>query len=236
MGGGQDAGAGGGFGSPSDGGHQSGGEGGLHTNETSVSPPSNTQSDADSTQTKLDYLTTDYQDIDLTPEQKETLADQRQQAIYSISPMEDPKNKAIALGLTMVIPGAGSLFSSYKNSTAMGYSIDNPFSGFFTGGTGSTPPSTIGEGGDGRSQMNALAPLATFVVSNTAPIESEASKWYNSIGTNTTNNFNFATAYANAKLNLTKNLSNHGPLAQLAVSDSPYYDWLKVTKIDKGIL
>ena len=78
MGGGRDAGAGSGFGSPSDGGHQSGGEGGLHTNEKSVSPPSNTQSDADSTKTKLDYLTTDYQDIDLTPEQKETLADQRQ--------------------------------------------------------------------------------------------------------------------------------------------------------------
>jgi hypothetical protein len=236
MGGGQDAGAGGGFGSPGDGGHQSGGEGGLHTNERSVSPPSNTQSGDGSTKTKLDYLTTDYQDIDLTPEQKETLADQRQQARYSISPMEDPKNKAIALGLSMVIPGAGSLFGAYKNSTAMGYSIDNPFSGFFTGGTGSTPPPTIGEGGDGRSQMNALAPLAPFVVSNTAPIESEASKWYNSIGTNTTNNFNFASAYANAKLNLTKNLSNHGPLAQLAVSDSPYYDWLKVNKIDKGIL
>jgi len=236
MGGGRDAGAGSGFGSPSDGGHQSGGEGGLHTNEKSVSPPSNTQSDADSTKTKLDYLTTNYQDIDLTPEQKETLAEQRQQARYSISPMEDPKNKAIALGLGMVIPGAGTLFGAYKNSTAMGYSIDNPFSGFFTGGTGSTPPPTIGEGGDGRSQMNALAPLAPFVVSNTAPIESEASKWYNSIGTNTTNNFNFASAYANAKLNLTKNLSNHGPLAQLAVSDSPYYDWLKVNKIDKGIL
>jgi len=225
-----------GMGSPSDGGHQSGGEGGLHTNEPSVSPPSNTQSGDDSTKTKLDYLTTDYQDIDITPEQKETLADQRQQAIYSISPMEDPKNKAIALGLSMVIPGAGTLFGAYKNSTAMGYSINNPFSGFFTGGTGSTPPPTIGEGGDGRSQMNALAPLAPFVVSNTAPIESEASQWYNNIGTNTTNNFNFATAYANAKLNLTKNLSNHGPLAQLAVSDSPYYDWLKVNKIDKGIL
>ena len=236
MGGGRDAGAGSGFGSPSDGGHQSGGEGGLHTNEPSVSPPSNTQSSDDSTKTKLDYLTTDYQDIDITPEQKETLADQRQQAIYSISPMEDPKNKAIALGLSMVIPGAGSLFGAYKNSTAMGYSINNPFSGFFTGGTGSTPPPTIGEGGDGRSQMNALAPLAPFVVSNTAPIESEASQWYNNIGTNTTNNFNFATAYANAKLNLTKNLSNHGPLAQLAVSDSPYYDWLKVNKINKGIL
>ena len=235
MGGGRDA-SQGDFGSPSDGGHQSGGEGGLHTNEKSVSPPSNTQSGDDSTKTKLDYLTTDYQDIDITPEQKETLADQRQQAIYSISPMEDPKNKAIALGLSMVIPGAGTLFGAYKNSTAMGYSINNPFSGFFTGGTGSTLLPTIGGDGDGRSQMNALAPLAPFVVSNTAPIESEASQWYNNIGTNTTNNFNFATAYANAKLNLTKNLSNHGPLAQLAVSDSPYYDWLKVNKINKGIL
>ena len=215
MGGGRDA-SRGDFGSPSDGGHQSGGEGGLHTNEKSVSPSSNTKSNDDSTKTKLDYLTTDYQDIDLTSKQKETLADQRQQARYSISPMEDPKNKAIALGLGMVIPGAGTLFGAYKNSTAMGYSIDNPFSGFFTGGTGSTPPPTIGEGGDGRSQMNALAPLAPFVVSNTAPIKSEASQWYNNIGTNTTNNFNFATAYANAKLNLTKNLSNHGPLAQVS--------------------
>ena len=130
MGGGRDA-SRGDFGSPSDGGHQSGGEGGLHTNEKSVSPSSNTKSNDDSTKTKLDYLTTDYQDIDLTSKQKETLADQRQQARYSISPMEDPKNKAIALGLGMVIPGAGTLFGAYKNSTAMGYSIDNPFSGFF---------------------------------------------------------------------------------------------------------
>ena len=63
MGGGRDA-SRGDFGSPSDGGHQSGGEGGLHTNEKSVSPSSNTKSnDLVSTNTKLDYLTTDYHDM-----------------------------------------------------------------------------------------------------------------------------------------------------------------------------
>ena len=77
---------------------------------------------------------------------------------------------------------------------------------FFTGGTGSTPPPTIGEGGDGRSQMNALAPLAPFVVSNTAPIKSEASQWYNNIGTNTTNNFNFAYSLCKCKTKVSQNI------------------------------
>ena len=219
------------FGGSSSSGGYGGGGGGRDASQPDFSP-SSAGGNNDNKDPTVQYQNTP----PLSPEAKETLAAQRQKAQYEISPMTNPKNKAIALGLSMVIPGAGSLFGAYKNSTAMGYSINNPFSGFFTGGTGSTPPPTIGGGGDGRSQMNALAPLAPFVVSNTAPIESEASQWYNNIGTNTTNNFNFATAYANAKLNLTKNLSNHGPLAQLAVSDSPYYDWLKVNKIDKGIL
>jgi hypothetical protein len=220
------------FGGSSSSGGYGGGGGGRDASQPDFSSPSSPPSNDSGRDPTVQYQNT----TPISIKAKEALEAQRQKAQYEISPMEDPKNKAIALGLSMVIPGAGTLFGAYKNSTAMGYSIDNPFSGFFTGGTGSTPPPTIGGGGDGRSQMNALAPLAPFVVSNTAPIESEASQWYNNIGTNTTNNFNFATAYANAKLNLTKNLSNHGPLAQLAVSDSPYYDWLKVNKINKGIL
>ena len=47
--------------------------------------------------------------------------------------MTNPKNKAIALGLRMLVPGLGTLFA-YKNATAMGYSIDNPFEGIFEGG------------------------------------------------------------------------------------------------------
>ena len=70
----------------------------------------------------------------ITPETRETLENQRTQAIREISPMTDPKNKAIALGLSMLVPGLGNLYGAYKNATAMVYSIDNPFEGIFDGG------------------------------------------------------------------------------------------------------
>jgi hypothetical protein len=209
----------------------------------------NNQDDA-----RLDYLSGAYQDQNLTTAQRETLANHRQQTLYAISPMSKPSNIAIGVGLNALIPGAGYLFGHYKNSTAMGYSMTNPlngltdkfgnakewvadkFGGLLDGSTGNFNTSTVGQGDNDRTTMNTLAPLAPYAVSETTPDVSQANKWYNSIGENTESTFNFAQAYSDAKTKVTNNLKNHGPLAQLAVSDSPYYNWLKTNKMDKGIL
>ena len=198
----------------------------------------NNQDDA-----RLDYLSGAYQDQNLTTAQRETLANLRQQSLYAISPMSKPSNIAIGVGLNPLIPGAGYLFGHYKNSTAMGYSMTNPlngltdkFGGLLDGENTNLNTSSVGQGDNDRIVMNTLAPLAPYAVSGTTPQESQASKWYNSIGENTESTFNFAQAYADAKTKVTNNLKNHGPLAQLAVSDSPYYNWLKTNKLDRGIL
>ena len=216
---------------------------------TNVNTSSNNDDD-----NRLDYLSGAYQDQNLTTAQRETLANLRQQSLYAISPMSKPSNIAIGVGLNALIPGAGYLFGHYKNSTAMGYSMTNPlngltdkfgnakewvadkFGGLLDGSTGNFNTSTVGQGDNDRTTMNTLAPLAPYAVSETTPDVSQANKWYNSIGENTESTFNFAQAYSDAKTKVTNNLKNHGPLAQLAVSDSPYYNWLKTNKMDKGIL
>jgi hypothetical protein len=86
-----------------------------------------------------------------------------------------------------------------------------------------------------RDAVNSIIPDIAYTVGETTPIESEASKWYKSIGNNT-QQFNFASAYATAKTAVSKTLNNKGPIGMLAVNDSPFYDWLKTNKLDKGIL
>jgi hypothetical protein len=38
------------------------------------------------------------------------------------------------------------------------------------------------------------------------------------------------------KLQYQQTLQSRGPIGMLAVSDSPFYDWLKTNKLDRGIL
>ena len=218
------------------------------------SVPASTPSVGNGNDGRLDYITGDYLDINLTPDQKEQYQDYRENVEEAINPMAKPSNIAIGIGLNALIPGAGYLFGHYKQSTAMGYGMTNPLNGLtdkfgnaknwitdklgglLNGSTNNFVENTIGQGDGDRNTMNTLAPLAPYIVSETTPKDSQARKWYNSIGENTESTFNFAQAYADAKTKVTNNLRNHGPLAQLAVSDSPYYDWLKVNKMDKGIL
>ena len=93
-------------------------------------------------------------------------------------------------------------------------------------------PTIAGGGGENTTALLAASP---YLISGDTQVESEASKWYNSIGNNT-KQFNFASAYATAKSKVSQTLNNKGPIGMLAVSDSPYYDWLKTNKLDKGIL
>jgi hypothetical protein len=92
---------------------------------------------------------------------------------------------------------------------------------------------------EGRGAMNEIAPHAPYMVSGiTKPTDSPAAKWYANLGTGSTNpgGFNLATEYAAAKQAIATKLGTKGPIGMLAVNDSPYYDWLKTNKLDKGIL
>ena len=92
--------------------------------------------------------------------------------------------------------------------------------------------------GNERDRMNTIAPEAPYIVSGIAPPDSSpAADWYANLGkTSTNNSSNIGLQYANAKQAVAKTLSNKGALGMLAVSDSPYYDWLKTKGLDKGIL
>jgi hypothetical protein len=92
---------------------------------------------------------------------------------------------------------------------------------------------------EGRGAMNKIAPHAPYMVSGiTKPTDSPAANWYANLGTTSTNpgGFNLATEYAAAKNKVSTTLKNKGAIGMLAVNQSPFYDWLKTNKIDKGIL
>ena len=117
--------------------------------------------------------------------------------------------------------------------------------GFLTGGGGSkyrTDPSTgIIGGGDNESRqmMNELAPEAPYIVSGTtAPTNSPAANWYQSLGNTKTSGFtfSFATELAAAKAKQAGILGNQSAVGWLAVNQSPFYNFLKERKLDKGIL
>ena len=121
----------------------------------------------------------------------------------------------------------------------------NDFWGNLTSGSGSSGTDTTDlfntGGGDGneRNMMNALAPEAPYIVSGiTPPTNSPASNWYANLGTTNTNQHatSIATQYAAAKTAVSTTLKNKGAIGMLAVNDSPFYDWLKTNKLDKGIL
>ena len=129
---------------------------------------------------------------------------------------------------------------NYKNNKALGvlgytgktikYNPDG--SGGFNYGGGFL----TGNAGEGeRDAVNQLTPQAANIIGGTQQQASQAAKWYNSIGSNT-QQFNFATAYANAKTKVSQTLNNKGQVGLLAVNDSPFYDWLKTKNLDRGIL
>jgi len=138
----------------------------------------------------------------------------------------------------------GSMFKgitdSYKNNKALktlGYTGKtikyNPDGSGDFKYDGNYLTGNVGEGE--RDAVNQLTPLAANVIGGTQQKASQAAQWYNSIGNNT-QQFNFATAYANAKTKVSQTLNNKGAIGMLAVNDSPYYDWLKTKNLDIGIL
>ena len=115
----------------------------------------------------------------------------------------------------------------------------NDFLGNLSDGSSSNTMSPFNTGGSERDMMNALAPEAPYIVSGiTKPNSSPAADWYANLGKSNTNQHStdIATQYAVAKTAVLETLQNKGPIGMLAVNDSPFYDWLKTNKLDKGIL
>jgi hypothetical protein len=93
--------------------------------------------------------------------------------------------------------------------------------------------------GNERAMMNTLAPEAPYLVSGTTmPTNSPAANWYHNLGTTSTNpgGFSLATEYAAAKQKISQTLGTPSSVGQLAVNNSPFYNWLKDNSLDKGIL
>ena len=97
------------------------------------------------------------------------------------------------------------------------------------------------EGGDSESQMmRDLAPYAPYVVSGTTkPTNSPAANWFASSLGNTSlsgSNFSMATEYAAAKAKQQSILGSPSSVGQMAVNNSPFYNWLNDRSLNKGIL
>ena len=188
-----------------------GGVGGVQTGLTIPPAPPNTVTGDDSTKTKLDYITSpEYRDLfnNLSTDQQEDIVnrldDQRKQAIYSISPMTNPKNKAIAAGLRVINPLLGTLYSVLKTQTAMGYSLPNPFKGFFSGdNTSVTDDNTIiGDGNNNQDLINQATPYLPYLITENLPEKSMVNEYFANLNIGEQVSSDLQTRYNSAKSNL----------------------------------
>ena len=194
--------------------------GGKDMSTVPASPPSIGNKDDG----RLDYLTGDYLNINLTPKQKEQFQDYQQGVSESISPSSKTSNKIISgLLSAIVFPFAGNLYSKYIDATAMGYSVPNPFEGFFDGG--SITPETIktfqDKGGDEKQALinNAVSQLP-YSMTGTTPQDSMVNQYFANLGTSGSGlSSNLQTSYNNAKNNISSIL---GTNQQFGYSTAPY--------------
>ena len=162
-------------------------------------------------------------EVDVDPRDRDSITSFKDNYVANV------KSNPMYLGI------GGLLHTAYQTGQAKSMLSGVPGYEFLDNNGTDTPTVQPIAGGGDSGNTTALLAASPFLVSGTTQVESEASKWYNSIGNNT-KQFNFASAYATAKAKVSQTLNNKGPIGMLAVSDSPYYDWLKTNKLDKGIL
>jgi hypothetical protein len=160
-------------------------------------------------------------EVDVDPRDRDSITSFKDNYVANV------KSNPMYLGI------GGLLHTAYQTGKAKSMLSGVPGYEFLDYSDGNNNVQTIA--GGGGENTTALLAASPYLVSGNEQVESEASKWYNSIGNNT-KQFNFASAYATAKSKVSQTLNNKGPIGMLAVSDSPYYDWLKTNKLDKGIL
>ena len=193
--------------------------GGQDMSTVPASPPSIGNGDDG----RLDYLTGEYLDINLTPEQKEQFSDYREGISEAISPSTKTSNKIISSLLSSTLfPFAGNLYNKYIDYTAMGYSVPNPFEGLFDGGN-ITPESIQnfqdqGGGGNGNNGTSILPNIPTTV---TPPSQDSMVNQYfaNQPTSGSGLSSDLQTSYNNAKNNISSIL---GTNQQFGYSAQPY--------------
>ena len=197
--------------------------GGQDISTVPASPPSIGNGDDG----RLNYLTGDYQDINLTPEQKEQFSDYREGVSESIAPSTKTSSKIISALLSHTLfPFAGNLYNKYIDATAMGYSIPNPFEGLFDGG--SITPETIktfqDKGGDEQQALinNAVSQLP-YAMTGTTPQDSMVNQYFSNLGTSGSGlSSDLQTSYNNAKNSVNSILGMTPTNQQFGYSAQPY--------------
>jgi len=225
------------FGGSSSSGGYGGGGGGRDASQPDFSPPSSTSSnDGGGRDPTVQYQNTP----PISTEAKEALTEQKKQAQYAISPMTDPKNKAIATGLSLLLgPLAGSLYGRYKDATAMGYSIQNPFEGLL--GSGEITIDKVNqaiERGDGDNfNISEVVASAPSIIQGDTQKPSVAAAWYKNLGTTSGwDPFSTNSLFKNARAKQQSILGTATGIGQMAVNESPFFNFLKDNSINKGIL
>ena len=129
----------------------------------------------------------------------------------------------------------GALATAYQTKQARSMLEGTPGYEFLSYGGGSQDqPSTL-VGGGANENLQKLVSQSSFAKAGIKPVESVAAKWYSNLGS-VSNNFAYQSAYATAKAKQQGILGSPSPMRYHAVSESPFYNWLKDNSLNKGIL
>ena len=105
-------------------------------------------------------------------------------------------------------------------------------------GSGDLGGGEDGGGDNARGLTNIITPYAAHAIGGTTPVNSMAAQWYAGLGSGPSNPgaFNLTQEYAAAKAKVSQRLGNPTSVGQMAVSNSPFFNFLKDNSLDKGIL
>ena len=203
-----------GQGSTGGGSSNSGGGGGQDMSSVPASTPSVGNQDDN----RLDYITGEYLDLTLTPEQKEEYSDYRENVSESIAPSTKTSSKIISGLLSATLfPFAGNLYNSYIDATAMGYSVPNPFAGLF-GDNPITPEAIQNFGGDGGN--NNFSNNFSNIIKQMTP-DSQVNQYFANQPISSLSS-GLETSYNNAKSNINNLLGMTPSNQQFGYSQAPY--------------
>jgi hypothetical protein len=187
------------------------------------SVPASTPSVGNGNDGRLDYITGEYLDLTLTPEQKEQFSDYREGVSEAISPSTKTSNKIISGLLSATLfPFAGNLYNSYIDATAMGYSVPNPFEGLFDGGN-ITPESIQNFQDQGGGGDNNFSNNFSNIIKQMTP-DSQVNQYFDNLGTSSQSplSSSLETSYNAAKANINSILGMTPTNQQFGYSQAPY--------------